>query len=73
MFYDDKHGPHFHVIYAEYRTLISIADGSKLAGDLPARAYRFVLQWLTLHRADLEFNWERARSHQTLLDIPGLE
>jgi hypothetical protein len=27
MFYDDKHGPHFHDLYAEHRTLISILGG----------------------------------------------
>jgi len=44
MFYDDKHRPHFHVVYAEYRALVSIDDGSMLAGDLPNRAYQLVLE-----------------------------
>ena len=40
MYYDDKHVPHFHVGYAEYRALIAVEDGSIIAGRLPARAYR---------------------------------
>jgi hypothetical protein len=44
MFYDDKHGPHFHVAYAEYRAQVSIADGSILAGQLPPRAYQLTLE-----------------------------
>ena len=44
MFYDDKHRPHFHVVYAEYRALVSIDDGLMLAGDLPNRAYQLVLE-----------------------------
>jgi hypothetical protein len=27
MFWNDKHGPHFHVKHAEYKALISIRDG----------------------------------------------
>ena len=72
MFYDDKHGPHFHANYAEYRALISITDGTILAGDLPTRAYNLTLEWLALHRAELEANWEHARRHEPLDDIPPL-
>jgi hypothetical protein len=38
MYYDDKHVPHFHVGYAEYRALIAVEDGSIIAGRLPLRA-----------------------------------
>jgi hypothetical protein len=71
-FFDEKHGPHFHALYAEHRAPISILDGSYLAGELPARAYDLVLEWLALHRIELEANWERARRHETLEPIEGL-
>ena len=73
MFYDDKHSPHFHVVYAEYRALVSIEDGSILAGDLPSRAYQLVLEWLALHRAELKTNWESARKKRPLQEIEPLK
>jgi hypothetical protein len=73
MFYDDKHSPHFHVVYAEYRALVSIEDGSILAGDLPSRAYQLVLEWLALHRAELKTNWESTRKKKPLREIEPLK
>ena len=73
MFYDDKHGPHFHVVYAEHTALISIDDGSILAGDLPNRAYQLVLEWLALHRAELLANWQSARNKKPLTEIAPLK
>jgi len=73
MYFDDKHGPHFHAIYAEKRALISIADGRILAGDVPKRVYRLVREWWKLHRSELVDNWERARRHEEPLRIAGLE
>ena len=73
MFYDDKHNPHFHVVYAEYRALVSIDDGSLMAGDLPHRAYQLVLEWLALHRAELQANWQNARRKEALTEIEPLK
>lgn len=73
MYYDDKHVPHFHVGYADYRALIAIEDGGLIAGRLPVRAYRMAVEWAELHRADLMANWQRARSQETLEWIDGLE
>ena len=73
MYYDDKHRPHFHVVYAEYRALVSIDDGLMLAGDLPNRAYQLVLEWLALYRAELQANWENARKKKTLMEIEPLK
>jgi len=73
MYYDDKHRPHFHVVYAEYRALVSIDDGLMLAGDLPNRAYQLVLEWLALYRAELQANWENARKKKPLMEIEPLK
>jgi len=73
MFYDDKHSPHFHVVYSEHNALVSIDDGSILAGDLPNRAYQLVLEWLALHRAELQANWQNARRKKTLTEIAPLK
>ena len=73
MYYDEKHGPHFHAIYAEYRAMISIADGTLMGGQLPQRAYRLIRRWTDLHQGELEANWERARRREELRPIEGLE
>ncbi|MBI5030745.1 MAG: DUF4160 domain-containing protein [Chloroflexi bacterium] len=72
MFFDDKHGPHFHANYGEFRAQISIADGKILAGDLPPRAKKLVQEWRLLHRRELLDNWKRARRQESLVDIEGL-
>jgi hypothetical protein len=73
MYFDDKHAPHFHVWYAEYRALIAIQDGKIIAGRLPDRAYRLAVEWMELHRIELMANWESARRQETLDWIDGLE
>lgn len=72
MFYNDRHQPHFHVAYGEYRALIGIDDGSIIAGRLPSRAYHLVLEWVAIHRRELLDNWELARLQQPLNTIEGL-
>jgi len=56
MFFDDKHGAHFHAFYGEDEALVSIVDGTFLAGTLPTRARRLVAEWAALHRAELLAN-----------------
>ena len=73
MFYDEKHGPHFHANYAEYRASISIIDGSIIAGEIPARAYHLILEWLALHRPELQANWERAQQGEVVQEIEPLK
>ena len=73
MYDDDKHGPHFHAIYAEHRASLTIADCEFLAGRIPQHAYRLVRAWWKLHRNELQANWELLRRHQKPERIDGLE
>jgi hypothetical protein len=73
MRYSERHGPHFHAEYAGEKAQISIRDGKMLSGKLRGRAYRLILEWLALHRDELMENWERARRHEELEWIEGLE
>ena len=73
MFFDDKHRPHFHAAYAEYKASIEIESGYLMVGKLPKRAYQLVLVWRKMHRAELLDNWERARRQEPLLPIDPLE
>lgn len=70
--YYAEHGPHFHALYAGEDASIAIESLDVLAGSLPDRALRLVREWATLHRVELEANWNRARDGQPLERIPPL-
>lgn len=73
MYFNDKHGPHFHAVYAEDEALIGILNGQVLDGNLPSRSLKRVREWRLLHQPELLANWERARKKQPLLRIEGLK
>jgi hypothetical protein len=60
MYFGDHPPPHFHAFYAGEEALIVIATGEVYAGALPARALRLVREWLELHKAEMQANWELA-------------
>jgi hypothetical protein len=51
---------------------IDIEDLEVIAGQLPPRALRLVIEWARAHRAELLENWDRARRHQPLEPIEPL-
>ncbi len=53
IFWQDHNPPHFHVRYAGARALIAIEDLRIISGARPARAERLVLEWASLHQAEL--------------------
>jgi len=63
--------PHFHARYSG-RTASFTVDGRRLAGELPNRAARLVIEWAALHRDELLLNWERARRGDALVDVEPL-
>jgi hypothetical protein len=64
--------PHFHAIYRGDEASIDLRDASVLAGRIPPRALRMVVEWADLHRDELSANWERARRAETLASIAPL-
>ena len=52
--------------------MIAIATGEVIAGSLPRRALRLVREWTSMHREDLNANWELARDREPLVDIEPL-
>lgn len=56
---DQHHKPHVHVIYGEYKASIGI-DGQLLAGSLPARQYKMVVEWLALREEEVYEAWNKA-------------
>ena len=72
MYWVDHPPPHFHALYSVDEAIVSIADGSVIAGSLPTIAMRLVREWLDLHREELEANWARATVPEALSRIDPL-
>ena len=73
MFYNDHEPPHFRASYGEFHANVAIDPPRVIAGSLPRRAVRLVLEWATLHRDELLEDWQRARQRRPLLTIAPLE
>ena len=73
MYYSDHEPSHFHAVYGEYEVLVAIDTLTVLRGELPRRAMAMVLEWASLHRADLEANWGRARAGEVLEAVEPLD
>jgi len=57
MYWGDHNPPHFHAEYGDYEILIQIENLSIYAGYLPSRALGLVIEWASLHQAELTQNW----------------
>jgi len=72
MYFADHTPPHFHAEYAEFEARIAIDTLAVLSGNLPARAMGLVVEWATLHRQELQIQWQRAIALQQLSRIDPL-
>jgi hypothetical protein len=73
MFYQEHEPPHFHVEHQGDHAKFSF-DGTVLAGNLRSRtARRRVERWVSLHRRELEANWERMKAGRPLERIEPLQ
>jgi len=72
MYFNDHNPPHFHAKYSGYEALFNF-DGVLLEGELPKRASKFVKEWISYHKSELENNWVKAKSGQPLDYIAPLE
>jgi len=73
MYYNDHMPPHFHAEYAEHEAIYEISTLDVTRGNLPRRAHALVIEWASLHRAELRDDWERARLEKPLSEIEGLK
>jgi hypothetical protein len=64
--------PHFHALYSGEDASVAIETLEVLAGSLPDRGLRLVREWATLHRAELEADWQHARAGEPLERISPL-
>jgi hypothetical protein len=63
--------PHVHARYSGQSASVDF-QGNVLAGSLSTRALSLVVEWIALHRDELEANWERARRSEALDPIEPL-
>jgi len=73
MNYNDHPPPHFHVRYSGQKALIGIQTMGVLRGRLSPRVLGLVIEWASLHQAELLKNWELARQQAELQRIEPLE
>jgi Domain of unknown function (DUF4160) len=75
MYHDEAHHsgrPHFHATYGGDEATVDIENLAILAGGLPPRGHRLVVEWGEAHQSELHENWIRARHHQPLAPIEPL-
>lgn len=70
---DRHHLPHIHVRYSGEKASVSIADGSILAGNIPARQLKMVQAWIEIHKEELYADWELAVSGEEPFRIAPLQ
>lgn len=71
--YNEHPPPHFHVRYNDQKALVDIQFLRLIEGRLSPRALGMVIEWATIHQAELQENWQRARRQEPLRKIAPLE
>lgn len=55
--YNEHPPPHFHVRYNDQKALVDIQFLRLIEGRLSPRALGMVIEWATIHQAELQENW----------------
>jgi len=58
--------------YAEFEVRIAINSLAVITGSLPPRAMGLVVEWATLHQAELQALWDKASRLEALHRIDPL-
>lgn len=72
MFFDEHMPPHFHAEYGEDKAQVNIKTLAVIGGALPPRVLGLVLEWASLHQAELAALWERVERQESLYRLPPL-
>ncbi|MGE3974672.1 MAG: DUF4160 domain-containing protein [Bdellovibrionales bacterium] len=73
VFQRDHNPPHIHVQYGEHKALLEISTGKTMAGSLPPRIRRIVLEWLLYRKAEVLKSWQEAQEYKTPSRVRPLE
>ena len=69
----DPAPPHLHAAHGGTEALFDIRTGRVIAGALPRRETRYVVERVVKNRAELMRNWDLAANGQPIFKIEGLE
>jgi len=72
MFYREHGVAHIHAVYGEHEVSVEV-ETRTVHGQFPPRALTLVLEWVGLHTAELQENWQLAKQGQPLKRIAPLE
>ncbi len=73
MFYNDHEPPHFHAEYQGQRGKFDL-DGEMVVGTVYSRtALHLIKEWASLHRPEIQANWEHMKAGRPLERIAPLE
>lgn len=65
-----EHEPsHIHAVYDNHKAVFNIRTFEIEEGDMPRRAKGLVVEWLTLHKDELQKMWDT----QTFTKLPPLD
>ena len=73
MYLTDHGFPHFHAWYGRAVARVRVNPVEVLDGNLPPRVLRLVLEWASLHEAELLESWRLIRLKDPPLRIDPLE
>jgi hypothetical protein len=73
MYFLDHDPPHFHAAYGGAEAQLRIDPVGLLRGTLPPRALALIVEWATLHQAELLENWRRLHQDEPPTKIAPLE
>ena len=73
MYFGDHNPPHFHAIYQEFTAEYDINTLEAIQGNLPPRAHALVLEWASMHRAELLEDWQLATEMKEIKKIEPLQ
>ena len=73
MFWNDHAPPHFHALYSEFEVIIDIRTLEVIKETMPRRALTLVLEWASLHRAELMEDWILCEQNQMPKKISPLD
>jgi len=73
LFHSDHNPPHFHASYQNEEALIEIKTLGDLNGKLSPHALGLVIEWASIHQAELEELWNKAQQKESLNKIEPLK
>ena len=72
MFGNEHNPPHFHIKYGNYRAVYTLKNGI-IKGEIPVTVVRKVMEWVDIHKEELDRNWELLQNGKEINKIEPLK